>query len=155
MKSALALISATAYRVDWLCRYILGASRGWLWLLSRLAKNKNISWMQRIAIHNLARKGNQSALFFVTLSLSVAVLTLITTLNHSINAQFVNAYLKMRPIYSCLMCKASNTTRLIISLAHRSATTPSFARVSLPRAASRQKISMPMTTSMNRPGCLT
>ncbi|MGP5104741.1 ABC transporter permease [Psychrobacter celer] len=67
-------------------------ARGWLWLLSRLAKNKNISWMQRIAIHNLARKGNQSALFFVTLSLSVAVLTLITTLNHSINAQFVNAY---------------------------------------------------------------
>ncbi|MGP5062444.1 ABC transporter permease [Psychrobacter celer] len=67
-------------------------ARGWLWLLSRLAKNKNISWMQRIAIHNLARKGNQSALFFVTLSLSVAVLTLITTLNHSINAQFVDAY---------------------------------------------------------------
>ncbi|WP_227674624.1 ABC transporter permease [Psychrobacter jeotgali] len=67
-------------------------ARGWLWLLSRLAKNKNVSWMQRIAIHNLARKGNQSALFFVTLSLSVAVLTLITTLNHSINAQFVNAY---------------------------------------------------------------
>ncbi|MGO3755521.1 ABC transporter permease [Psychrobacter celer] len=67
-------------------------ARGWLWLLSRLAKNKNISWMQRIAIHNLARKGNQSALFFVTLSLSVAVLTLITTLNHSINAQFINAY---------------------------------------------------------------
>jgi len=67
-------------------------ARGWLWLLSRLAKNKNVSWMQRIAIHNLARKGNQSALFFVTLALSVAVLTLITTLNHSINAQFVNAY---------------------------------------------------------------
>ncbi|WP_367106618.1 ABC transporter permease [uncultured Psychrobacter sp.] len=67
-------------------------ARGWLWLLSRLAKNKNVSWMQRIAIHNLARKGNQSALFFVTLSLSVAVLTLITTLNHSINAQFINAY---------------------------------------------------------------
>ena len=67
-------------------------ARGWLWLLSRLAKNKNISWMQRIAIHNLARKGNQSTLFFVTLSLSVAVLTLITTLNHSINAQFVDAY---------------------------------------------------------------
>jgi len=67
-------------------------ARGWLWLLSRLAKNKNVSWMQRIAIHNLARKGNQSALFFVTLSLSVAVLTLITILNHSINAQFVNAY---------------------------------------------------------------
>ncbi|WP_201610960.1 ABC transporter permease [Psychrobacter submarinus] len=67
-------------------------ARGWLWLLSRLAKNKNVGWMQRIAIHNLARKGNQSALFFVTLALSVAVLTLVTTLNHSINAQFVNAY---------------------------------------------------------------
>ena len=67
-------------------------ARAWLWLLAKLATNSNISWMQRIAIHNLARKGNQSALFFVTLSLSVAVLTLITTLNHSINTQFVNAY---------------------------------------------------------------
>ncbi len=67
-------------------------ARGWLWLLSRLANTGNIGWMQRVAIHNLARKGNQSALFFVTLSLSVAVLTLITTLNHSINAQFINAY---------------------------------------------------------------
>ena len=67
-------------------------ARGWLWLLAKLAQKTKISWMQRIAIHNLARKGNQSALFFVTLSLSVAVLTLITTLNHSINAQFINAY---------------------------------------------------------------
>ena len=67
-------------------------ARAWLWLLAKLATNSNISWMQRIAIHNLARKGNQSALFFVTLSLSVAVLTLITTLNHSINTQFINAY---------------------------------------------------------------
>ena len=67
-------------------------ARGWLWLLAQLASRRRISWMQRIAIHNLARKGNQSALFFVTLSLSVAVLTLITTLNHSINAQFINAY---------------------------------------------------------------
>ncbi|MGP5548061.1 ABC transporter permease [Psychrobacter alimentarius] len=67
-------------------------ARGWLWLLAKLAKRSDIGWMQRIAIHNLARKGNQSALFFVTLSLSVAVLTLITTLNHSINAQFINAY---------------------------------------------------------------
>ncbi|WP_352310852.1 FtsX-like permease family protein [Psychrobacter sp. W2-37-MNA-CIBAN-0211] len=67
-------------------------ARGWLWLLAKVATKTKISWMQRIAIHNLARKGNQSALFFVTLSLSVAVLTLITTLNHSINAQFINAY---------------------------------------------------------------
>ena len=67
-------------------------ARGWLWFLNKLASNTKVSWMQRIAIHNLARKGNQSALFFVTLSLSVAVLTLITTLNHSINAQFINAY---------------------------------------------------------------
>ncbi|AMT98261.1 MULTISPECIES: ABC transporter permease [Psychrobacter] len=67
-------------------------ARGWLWLLAKLAKRSDIGWMHRIAIHNLARKGNQSALFFVTLSLSVAVLTLITTLNHSINAQFINAY---------------------------------------------------------------
>lgn len=38
-------------------------ARGWLWLLTKFAKHSNISWMQRIAIHNLARKGNQSALF--------------------------------------------------------------------------------------------
>ncbi|MGP5504642.1 ABC transporter permease [Psychrobacter celer] len=67
-------------------------ARGWLWLLAQLASRRRISWMQRIAIHNLARKGNQSALFFVTLSLSVAVLTLITTLNQSINEQFINTY---------------------------------------------------------------
>ena len=67
-------------------------AKGWLWLLAKIASTGKVGWMQRIAIHNLARKGNQSALFFVTLSLSVAVLTLITTLNHSINAQFVNAY---------------------------------------------------------------
>jgi putative ABC transport system permease protein len=67
-------------------------ARGWLKLLARIATGKKISWMQRIAIHNLARKGNQSALFFVTLSLSVAVLTLITSINHSINEQFINAY---------------------------------------------------------------
>ena len=67
-------------------------ARGWLGLLASIAKRRKVSWMQRIAIHNLARKGNQSALFFVTLALSVAVLTLITTLNYSINEQFVNAY---------------------------------------------------------------
>lgn len=67
-------------------------ARGWLGLLASIAKRRKVSWMQRIAIRNLARKGNQSALFFVTLALSVAVLTLITTLNYSINAQFVNAY---------------------------------------------------------------
>ncbi len=81
------LIGLTAFvAIFWLL------ARGWLWLLTKFAKHSNISWMQRIAIHNLARKGNQSALFFVTLSLSVAVLTLITTLNHSINAQFINTY---------------------------------------------------------------
>ncbi|NRD69512.1 ABC transporter permease [Psychrobacter okhotskensis] len=67
-------------------------ARSWLGLLAGIAKRRKVSWMQRIAIHNLARKGNQSALFFVTLALSVAVLTLITTLNYSINEQFVNAY---------------------------------------------------------------
>ena len=81
------LVGLTAFvAIFWLL------ARGWLWLLTKFANHSNISWMQRIAIHNLARKGNQSALFFVTLSLSVAVLTLITTLNHSINAQFINAY---------------------------------------------------------------
>lgn len=69
-----------------------GLARAWLWLLAHFATDSKIGWMGRIAIHNLARKGNQSALFFVTLSLSVAVLTLITTLNYSINAQFINAY---------------------------------------------------------------
>ena len=81
------LIGLTAFvAIFWLL------ARGWLWLLTKFSQYSKISWMQRIAIHNLARKGNQSALFFVTLSLSVAVLTLITTLNHSINTQFINAY---------------------------------------------------------------
>ena len=85
--SAQLLVGLTAFvAIFWLL------ARGWLWLLTKFANYSKISWMQRIAIHNLARKGNQSALFFVTLSLSVAVLTLITTLNHSINAQFINAY---------------------------------------------------------------
>ena len=67
-------------------------ARGWLWVLARIATVAKIGWMGRIAIHNLSRKGNQSALFFVTLSLSVAVLTLISIINHSINEQFINAY---------------------------------------------------------------
>lgn len=67
-------------------------ARSWLWLLTRITTYSKIGWMGRIAIHNLARKGNQSALFFVTLSLSVAVLTLISIINHSINEQFINAY---------------------------------------------------------------
>lgn len=67
-------------------------ARSWLWLLTRITTYSKIGWMGRIAIHNLARKGNQSALFFVTLSLSVTVLTLISIINHSINEQFINAY---------------------------------------------------------------
>ncbi|PNK60656.1 ABC transporter permease [Psychrobacter sp. FDAARGOS_221] len=79
--------------------WLLG--KGWLWLLSRLANKglfgfkllgKQSNWMARIALHNLSRKGNQSGLFFVTLALSVAVLTMITLLNHSLNTQFVQAY---------------------------------------------------------------
>ena len=70
--------------------------RGWLWLLAKLSSRglfgKKTGWMVRIAVHNLSRKGNQSGLFFVTLALSVAVLTMITLLNHSLNTQFVQAY---------------------------------------------------------------
>jgi len=67
-------------------------ARGWLWLLAKLASKGKLGWMGRTAIHNLSRKGNQSGLFFVTLALSVAVLTMITLLNHSLTTQFVNAY---------------------------------------------------------------
>ncbi|WP_199508088.1 MULTISPECIES: ABC transporter permease [unclassified Psychrobacter] len=67
-------------------------ARLWLGALAWLAKRYRTGWMQRMAVHNLARKGNQSALFFVTLALSVAVLTLIAALNHSINTQFITAY---------------------------------------------------------------
>lgn len=70
--------------------------RGWLWLLAKFASKgffgKKTGWMARIAVHNLSRKGNQSGLFFVTLALSVAVLTMITLLNNSLNTQFVQAY---------------------------------------------------------------
>ena len=67
-------------------------AKGWLWVLGRLADKRLFGWLGRTAIHNLSRKGNQSGLFFVTLALSVAVLTLVTILNHSLNAQFVQAY---------------------------------------------------------------
>lgn len=72
-------------------------ARGWLWLLNKLASKGKLGWMPRTAIHNLSRKGNQSGLFFVTLALSVAVLTMITLLNHSLNTQFVNAYPENAP----------------------------------------------------------
>lgn len=75
--------------------------RGWLWLLAKFASKglfgKKTGWMARTAVHNLSRKGNQSGLFFVTLALSVAVLTMITLLNHSLNTQFVQAYPKDAP----------------------------------------------------------
>ncbi|WP_296204419.1 ABC transporter permease [Psychrobacter sp. UBA3962] len=75
--------------------------RGWLWLLAKLASKglfgRKTGWMARTAVHNLSRKGNQSGLFFVTLALSVAVLTMITLLNHSLNTQFVQAYPKDAP----------------------------------------------------------
>ena len=63
--------------------------KGWLWLLAKLASRglfgKKSGWMVRTAVHNLSRKGNQSGLFFVTLALSVAVLSMITLLNDSLN----------------------------------------------------------------------
>lgn len=75
--------------------------RGWLWLLAKFTSKglfgKKTGWMARTAVHNLSRKGNQSGLFFVTLALSVAVLTMITLLNHSLNTQFVQAYPKDAP----------------------------------------------------------
>ncbi|WP_227428875.1 ABC transporter permease [Psychrobacter sp. I-STPA6b] len=67
-------------------------ARGWLWLLSAIASHRQLGWLGRTAIHNLSRKGNQSGLFFVTLALSVAVLTMVTLLNHSLNSQFIQAY---------------------------------------------------------------
>ena len=75
--------------------------KGWLWLLATLASNglfgKKSGWMVRTAVHNLSRKGNQSGLFFVTLALSVSVLSMITLLNDSLNTQFVKAYPKDAP----------------------------------------------------------
>ncbi|WP_230655663.1 ABC transporter permease [Psychrobacter sp. I-STPA10] len=67
-------------------------ARGWLWLLTVIASHRQLGWLGRTAIHNLSRKGNQSGLFFVTLALSVAVLTMVTLLNHSLNSQFIQAY---------------------------------------------------------------
>ncbi len=84
--------------------WLLG--KGWLWLLAKLIEHglfgkrlggRQSGWMARIAVHNLSRKGNQSGLFFVTLALSVAVLTMVTLLNHSLNKQFVQAYPKDAP----------------------------------------------------------
>lgn len=76
-------------------------SKAWLWALSKLASGgiagKKLSWLNRTAIHNLSRKGNQSGLFFVTLALSVSVLTMVTLLNQSLNSQLVQAYPKDAP----------------------------------------------------------
>lgn len=72
-------------------------AKAWLWLLATLAKRHNVGLLPRLAIHNLSRKGNQSALFFMTLALSVAVLAVVATLNHSINEQFVTSYPKDAP----------------------------------------------------------
>jgi len=74
-----------------------GLAQAWLWVLAALAKRHNIGLLPRLAIHNLSRKGNQSALFFMTLALSVAVLALVATLNHSITKQFVTSYPKDAP----------------------------------------------------------
>lgn len=67
------------------------------WQSSRQAPRQSTIWINRTAVHNLARKGNQSALFFVTLALSVAVLSMITLVNHSLTSQFINAYPKNAP----------------------------------------------------------
>ncbi len=74
-----------------------GLAQAWLWVLAALAKRHKIGLLPRLAIHNLSRKGNQSALFFMTLALSVAVLALVATLNHSITKQFVTSYPKDAP----------------------------------------------------------
>ncbi|MCF6300565.1 MAG: ABC transporter substrate-binding protein [Proteobacteria bacterium] len=59
------------------------------WLLG---KNWLKSWMLKLALQNIFRKGNQSALFITTLSMTTMVLGSITILDHSIQQQLISTY---------------------------------------------------------------
>ncbi len=49
-------------------------------------------WLLKLSIQNIFRKGNQSMLFFTTMSMAVMVMWSITALNHTIDQQLISTY---------------------------------------------------------------
>ena len=49
-------------------------------------------WLLKLSLQNIFRKGNQSMLFFTTMSMAVMVMWSITALNHTIDQQLINTY---------------------------------------------------------------
>ncbi len=50
------------------------------------------NWLFKLSIQNIFRKGNQSMLFFTTMSMAVMVMWSIAALNHTIDQQLINTY---------------------------------------------------------------
>lgn len=49
-------------------------------------------WLLKLSVQNVFRKGNQSMLFFTTMSMAVMVMWSITALNHTIDQQLISTY---------------------------------------------------------------
>ncbi len=54
-------------------------------------------WLLKLSIQNIFRKGNQSMLFFTTMSMAVMVMWSITALNHTIDQQLISTYPENSP----------------------------------------------------------
>ncbi len=50
------------------------------------------NWLLKLSLQNIFRKGNQSMLFFTTMSMAVMVMWSITALNHTIDQQLISTY---------------------------------------------------------------
>lgn len=67
-------------------RLVLTALR---WLINRGWVS---NWLLKLSLQNIFRKGNQSMLFFTTMSMAVMVMWSISALNHTIEEQLINTY---------------------------------------------------------------
>jgi putative ABC transport system permease protein len=68
-------------------------SLGVLKLLKGAINRQWISnWLFKLSIQNIFRKGNQSMLFFTTMSMAVMVMWSIAALNHTIDQQLISTY---------------------------------------------------------------
>lgn len=54
-------------------------------------------WLFKLSIQNIFRKGNQSMLFFTTMSMAVMVMWSIAALNHTIDQQLISTYPENSP----------------------------------------------------------
>jgi putative ABC transport system permease protein len=62
-------------------------------LLKKAIKQLWISnWLFKLSMQNIFRKGNQSMLFFTTMSMAVMVMWSIAALNHTIDQQLISTY---------------------------------------------------------------